>query len=67
MISTGDKVTLKAAYSGYFKNLIGYELTVAKRIKRDASTDCDMLIVAEIDELHLLRLDNFNKVVNNAH
>lgn len=67
MISTGDKVTLKPSYDGYFKHLVGFELTVAKRVKRDAITDCDMIIVAEIEEFHLLRLDNFKKVVPRAH
>lgn len=67
MISTGDKVTLKSDYNGYFKHLQGYELTVAKRVPRDSTTDCDMIIVAEIEEFHLLRLDNFKKVVKNAH
>jgi len=56
---SGDKVKFNEKYNGYFRDLIGKELTIDKYFKEPKHVDdCDGVTIKEITEIHLIRVDS---------
>lgn len=59
-LQVDQKVKLKDSYNGYFRDMKGFELTVARVFAPErASLEPEKICVREIQEIHLLRSDNF--------
>ena len=62
MIKVNDKVMFKDNYVGYFDDRKGEVFTVAKYHYKDPTVISDMVELKEIEEYHLLSVNNFKKV-----
>ena len=62
MIKVNDKVMFKDNYVGYFDDRKGEVFTVAKYHYKDHSVISDMVELKEIEDYHLLSVNNFKKV-----